>query len=48
MYLPGQKEQETRLAYLAHGIPMTAERIQVLKNTAADPRIKLLFSLSPI
>ena len=48
MYLPGQREQETRRAYLAHGIPMTAERIQVLKKTAADPRIKLPFSLSPI
>ena len=48
MYLPGQKEQETRLAYLAHGIPMTAERIQVLKNTAADPRINIPFSLTPV
>lgn len=48
MYLPGQREQETRQAYLAHGIPMTAERIQVLKKTAADPRIKIPFYLEPI
>ena len=48
MYLPGQKEQEKRRDYLAHGIPMTAERVQLLKKTAADPRIKLPFSLSPI
>jgi LDH2 family malate/lactate/ureidoglycolate dehydrogenase len=48
MYLPGQKEQETRQAYLADGIPMTPERIQVLKKTAADPRINLPFSLMPI
>jgi LDH2 family malate/lactate/ureidoglycolate dehydrogenase len=48
MYLPGQKEQEKRKEYLAHGIPMTAERVQLLENTAADPRINLPFSLSPI
>jgi LDH2 family malate/lactate/ureidoglycolate dehydrogenase len=48
MVLPGQKEQETRKDYLAHGIPLTAERIQLLKKTAADPRIKLPFSLAPV
>jgi LDH2 family malate/lactate/ureidoglycolate dehydrogenase len=48
MYLPGQKEQELRNDRLAHGIPMTAERIRTLKQTAADPRIKIPFSLSPV
>ena len=48
MYLPGQKEQEQRKEYLAHGIPMTAERVRLLKETASDPRIKLPFSLAPI
>ena len=48
MYLPGQKEQERRREYLTHGIPLTAERVQLLKKTAADPRIKIPFPLSPI
>ena len=48
MYLPGQKEQEKRKDYFAHGIPMTAERVQLLERTAADHRIKLPLSLSPI
>ena len=48
MYLPGQKEQEQRQEYLAHGVPMTAERVRLLKETASDPRIKLPFSLAPI
>jgi LDH2 family malate/lactate/ureidoglycolate dehydrogenase len=48
MYLPGQKEQEQRQTYLAHGIPMTAERVRVLKKTGSDPRIKIPFSLKHI
>jgi len=48
MYLPGQKEHEIRKDYLLHGIPLTPERVQLLKKTAADPRIKIPFSLSPI
>ena len=48
MYLPGQKEQEQRQTYLAHGIPMTAERVRLLKKTASDPRIKIPFSLEPV
>jgi LDH2 family malate/lactate/ureidoglycolate dehydrogenase len=48
MYLPGRKEQKKRKEYLAHGIPMTAERIQLLKDTAGDPRIGLPFCLSPL
>ena len=48
MFLPGQKEQEMRKERLAHGIPMTAERVRTLKQTAADPRINIRFSLSPI
>ena len=48
MYLPGQKEQELRKDRLARGIPMTAERVQLLKKTAEDPRIKIPFSLEPI
>ena len=48
MYLPGQKEQELRKERLAHGIPMTAERVGTLKQTAADPRINIPFSLSPV
>ncbi|UCD79292.1 MAG: Ldh family oxidoreductase [Desulfobacterales bacterium] len=48
MYLPGQKEQEKRKDYLAHGIPMTAERVQLLKKTGADPRINIPFSPAPV
>ena len=45
MYLPGQKEQETKKAYLAHGIPMTAERIARLRSVAADKRVGISFDL---
>jgi len=48
MYLPGQKEQEQRKEYLAQGIPMTAERIRLLKKTASDPRINIPFCLAPV
>ena len=48
MVLPGQKEQEQRQKYLAQGIPLTAERVQLLKETASDPRINIRFSLVPI
>jgi len=48
MYLPGQKEHEQRKKYLANGIPMSAERIRLLKKTASDPKINISFSLSPI
>jgi len=43
MYLPGQKEQEHRKEYLAHGIPMTAERIRLLQKTASDHGINVRF-----
>ena len=36
LYLPGQKEQETKRDYLANGIPMTPERIDALKTIAAE------------
>jgi LDH2 family malate/lactate/ureidoglycolate dehydrogenase len=45
MYLPGQKEQETKKKYLVHGIPMTAERIARLRNVAADKRVGIVFDL---
>lgn len=48
MYLPGQKEQETKKAYLTHGIPMTAERIARLRSVAADKRVGISFDLSEI
>ena len=48
MYLPGQKEQEKRKEYREHGIPITDARIQVLKKAAADARVNMPFSLSPI
>jgi LDH2 family malate/lactate/ureidoglycolate dehydrogenase len=48
MYLPGQKEQETRKEYLAHGIPMTAERIDRLRSVAADKRVGISFDLEPV
>ena len=48
MVLPGQKEQVQRQKYLAQGIPLTAERVQLLKETASDPRINIRFSLVPI
>ena len=36
LYLPGQKEQETKREYLANGIPMTPDRIDALKTIAAE------------
>ena len=48
MYLPGQKEQECRKEYFAHGIPMTAERVRLLEQTASDPRVNMPFCLSPV
>jgi len=36
LYLPGQKEQETKKEYLANGIPMTPERINKLKTIASE------------
>jgi LDH2 family malate/lactate/ureidoglycolate dehydrogenase len=48
MYLPGQKEQETKKTYLAHGIPMTAERIARLQDVAADKRVGISFDLNAI
>ena len=45
MYLPGQKEQETRKEYLARGIPMTAERIARLRSVAEDKRVGISFDL---
>jgi len=48
MVLPGQKEQERRKKYLAIGIPMTAERVRLLKGIAADHRVNMPFCLSPI
>lgn len=48
MYLPGQKEQETRKQHLVQGIPMTAERIARLKRVAADKRVGIAFDLSEI
>lgn len=48
MYLPGQIEQEKRKDRLARGIPMTAERVQILKKTADDPRINIPFSPRPV
>jgi LDH2 family malate/lactate/ureidoglycolate dehydrogenase len=36
LYLPGQKEQETRDEYLAKGIPMTPDSINKLKNIALE------------
>jgi LDH2 family malate/lactate/ureidoglycolate dehydrogenase len=48
MYLPGQKEQEQQKEYLAHGIPMSAESVRLLKETASDPRVNIPFCLSPV
>ena len=48
LVLPGRKEQEQRKKYLADGIPMTAERIRLLKGMAADPRVNIPFCLRPI
>jgi len=36
LYLPGQKEQETKKEYLARGIPMTPDRIKKLKAIASE------------
>jgi len=48
MYLPGQKEQETRKEYLANGIPMTPERMDRLRSIAADKRVGVLKIISPL
>jgi len=48
MYLPGQKEQETRKKYLAHGIPLTPERVDRLRRVAADKRVEILFDLKEV
>jgi len=48
LYLPGQKEQEKRKEYLTHGIPMTDERVVLLKRTALDKRINIPFVLKPL
>jgi len=48
MYLPGQKEQETRRDYMASGIPMTDERINSLKKIADDERVGIPFDLAPV
>jgi LDH2 family malate/lactate/ureidoglycolate dehydrogenase len=48
MMLPGQKEQETRRAYLSNGIPLSAERIQVLKGIAQNDLVRIPFTLRPV
>jgi LDH2 family malate/lactate/ureidoglycolate dehydrogenase len=48
VFLPGQKEQQMRKERLAHGIPMTAERVRTLQQTAADPRINISFFPTPV
>lgn len=48
MYLPGQKEQQQHKEHRVHGIPMTAERVRLLKATASDPRVNLSFGLAPV
>jgi len=48
MFLPGQKEQETRARFLKEGVPMTPERIGWLRRMAADPRVGLAFDLRPL
>jgi LDH2 family malate/lactate/ureidoglycolate dehydrogenase len=45
LYLPGQKEQETKRHYLADGIPMTPERIDTLKTIAAE--VGVPFDIAP-
>lgn len=41
LYMPGQKERETKKRYLADGIPMTPERIDTLKAIAAEAGVPL-------
>ena len=48
LYLPGQKEQEKRKEFMAHGIPMTLDRIAALEKVAGHPRVGLDFDLRPI
>jgi len=48
MFLPGQKEQDARKEYLAHGVPMTRERIDRLRNVAENERVAIPFDLQPI
>ena len=45
LYLPGQKEQETKKEYLATGIPMTQDRIKKLKDISSKAEIS--FKLKP-
>ena len=46
LYLPGRKEQETKREYLASGIPMTPERIDMLKPIRAG--IGVSFDIVPM
>jgi LDH2 family malate/lactate/ureidoglycolate dehydrogenase len=48
MFVPGQKEQETKMRLLKEGIPLNAARIDLLKRVAAHPRVKLPFDLVPV
>jgi len=48
MFLPGQKEQDARKEYLAHGIPMTPERIERLRSVAENERVAIPFDLEPM
>ena len=46
LYLPGQKEQETKKNYLSNGIPMTQERLDKLRTIAEA--VGVTFDIIPI
>jgi LDH2 family malate/lactate/ureidoglycolate dehydrogenase len=48
VFLPGQKERESRQDCLANGVPLTPERVEYLKRVAANQKVGLPFDLEPI
>jgi LDH2 family malate/lactate/ureidoglycolate dehydrogenase len=48
MFLPGQKEQESRKDCLRNGVPMTPDRVDYLKRIARNEKVGIPFDLKPI
>ncbi|MFC1886792.1 Ldh family oxidoreductase [Thermodesulfobacteriota bacterium] len=48
MFLPGQKERESKSDCLENGVPMAPDRIDYLKRVAKDKRVGIPFDLQPI
>ena len=48
VFLPGQKERESRAHCLSNGVPLTPERVDYLRRVAAHEKVGLPFALKPI